>query len=566
MTGPAFRALTRHFVSAIVTPPILTDLGVDFLRRTIAGIFAILLVAGIFVIRALFKKYVDLGALFSPDAYLRALQADTLMMIAIPMLLIGVTAVVLTPMLFPDETDYRALSPLPITRLELFGAKLLALLIVVGTAIIAVNSVTSIWFPLAADSRWKGDPLIVRVAAHAVATVAGSAWMFAAVMALQGVSLVLLPGKWRRASGGALQATMLLLLLLSIPYVVRLPRANVSAETILTGSLVWFPPAWFLGIERWLLGDRSSGYEQASMVAVVAIAAALAVIVICYGALYRTAERLAGVEVKAARRSRPVRLANLPAATIAVVSFAVQGLTRSRLHQFVFLLVIGSGLAILIGQILTVTEGIAFLASRQRAAVHAAVSAPLLAALCVTIALRAAFLLPLDLEAAWVFQLTEDEQSRPRALDGVAHVFTIAPVGAALLLVAVLQPRVLGGSWILCAILTTLATFVLVEVVLRDWNRIPFTCTYLPGKRVLAYTLGVMLASYAVFVFIGANLIRWSLTHSGRTIFYGGLLLSAFAALRRHRLRTWGRRPLEFEDDDPLALRPLGLLPDERHL
>jgi hypothetical protein len=287
--------------------------------------------------------------------------------------------------------------------------------------------------------------------------------------------------------------------------------------------------------------------------------------VICYSVLYRTAERLAGVEVKGARRSRPVVLANLPAATIAVVSFAVQGLTRSRLHQFVFLLVIGSGLAILIGQMRTVAEGAA-LASTPRAAVHAAVSAPLLAALSVTMALRAALLLPLDLDAAWVFQLTEDEQSRPRALDGVAHVFTIAAVGAALVTAALLQPRVLGGSWIVCAILTTLATLVLVEVVLREWNRIPFTCTYLPGKRVMAYTLGVLLASYAVFVFIGANLTRWSLTHPGRTMFYGGLLLSALAALRRHRLRTWGRRALEFEDDDPKALRPLGLLPDERHL
>jgi hypothetical protein len=80
----------------------------------------------------------------------------------------------------------------------------------------------------------------------------------------------------------------------------------------------------------------------------------------------------------------------------------------------------------------------------------------------------------------------------------------------------------------------------------------------------MAYTMGVLLASYAGFVFIGANLIRWSILHPSRTMMSGGLLLAVFAALRRDRLRTWGAHQLEFDDEDPLALRSLGLVPDER--
>ena len=105
---------------------------------------------------------------------------------------------------------------------------------------------------------------------------------------------------------------------------------------------------------------------------------------------------------------------------------------------------------------------------------------------------------------------------------------------------------------------------VLVEIVLTDWARIPFTCGYLPGKRVMAYTLGVLFAAYAVFVYLGANSIRWGILHPSRTLVIGGLLVATFAALRRARLRTWGLQPLEFEDEDPATPRSLGLLPDER--
>ena len=33
--------------------------------------------------------------------------------------------------------------------------------------------------------------------------------------------------------------------------------------------------------------------------------------------------------------------------------------------------------------------------------------------------------------------------------------------------------------------------------------------------------------------------------------------------MRRARLRTWGVPALDFEDYDPMAIRTLGLLPDE---
>ena len=125
MTG-SFKVLTRHFVDAALAPEVLTEAGADYLRRTLFGVAAVLLVVGIFVTRAFFDKYTQLGNVVGSRAYLSAVQADTLFMIALPMLLVGLAAVVAGPLLFPDETDYRVLTPLPISRAQLFLAKLAA--------------------------------------------------------------------------------------------------------------------------------------------------------------------------------------------------------------------------------------------------------------------------------------------------------------------------------------------------------------------------------------------------------------------------------------------------------
>jgi hypothetical protein len=254
----------------------------------------------------------------------------------------------------------------------------------------------------------------------------------------------------------------------------------------------------------------------------------------------------------------------VPRATAAVMAFTVLGILRSRLHQIVLLLIVGVGMALLIGQLLTVAEGTTLVSSRPRAVVHAALSAPLLVALSIAMALRTVFLLPLDREAAWIVRLTETPAERARALNGVAHVLSYTTLVPAIAAAIVLHSWALGGRWPLAVALTTLAVLVLVEVVLAEWARIPFTCSYLPGKRVMAYTLGVLFFSYAVFVYLGANSIRWGILSPPRTLIVGGLLMATFAALRRARLRTWGTQPLEFEDEDPTTPRALGLLPDER--
>ena len=530
-----------------------------------------LLLAGVFLPSSFFKKYVDLNAEIRPDRFEPALRADTVLMIAVPMLIAALIAVVISPMMFPDETDYQVLTPLPVTRGHIFAARLCALAAIVAVGVVAINAITSIWFPFVSGGRRAHYPLGLRVVAHGVAATSGTVWVVSAVMALQGLTLLLSPAGWRRRVSLLTQGAVLLGLLLSLPFVVSLPTADVSQVSIQASPLVWLPPVWFFNLEQWLL----TGAEAERLAARAALWASLVtafVVAVSYTRLYRSAERLAGFSGAArVRNSAGIAILGwaerhglMPQATVAVVAFSILGILRSRLHQIVLLLVIGVGMALLIGQLLTATGGTTLVSSGPRAVVHAALAAPLLVALAITFALRTAFLLPLDRDAAWIVRLTETPAERGKALDGVAHVLRYAALVPAVAAAVVLQSWALGGRWPLAVGLTTVAVLVLVEIVLTDWARIPFTCGYLPGKRVMAYTLGVLFAAYAVFVYLGANSIRWGILHPSRTLVIGGLLVVAFAALRRARLRTWGLQPLEFEDEDPATPRSLGLLPDER--
>jgi hypothetical protein len=150
-----------------------------------------------------------------------------------------------------------------------------------------------------------------------------------------------------------------------------------------------------------------------------------------------------------------------------------------------------------------------------------------------------------------VFRLTEDPATRASALDGVVLVFVAATIVPTLMVAGVLQPAFLGLNTVPSVVLTLLAALSLVECVTVSWQRLPYACTYLPGKHHVSYTIGVLFLAYAVFVAIGSNLLRWSTLHPSRSFLTGGLLLTAFAALRRARLRDWGASPLEFEDKDP---------------
>jgi hypothetical protein len=133
----------------------------------------------------------------------------------------------------------------------------------------------------------------------------------------------------------------------------------------------------------------------------------------------------------------------------------------------------------------------------------------------------------------------------------------IAPVLACTL---PLEWAVVGAAHALVVSALALGSgMLLVELVISNWRRIPFTCSYIPGKRQVAETVLLALMTYVFFTGFGRALFAFSRAHPSRFLIALGFLLTAVAAVRRYRLNSWGHAPLMFDDDPPEMAQPIRL-------
>src|SRR6266849_1894773 len=113
------------------------------------------------------------------------------------------------------------------------------------------------------------------------------------------------------------------------------------------------------------------------------------------------------------------------------------------------------------------------------------------------VAARASLALPIDPKANWVFRVTERDAIRADELHGAERVITLFSALIPVALTLPIQWMVAGPRAIIASAMTGALGFLWAEALLRDWRRIPFTCSYLPGKRSVALS---SLVGFSVFV------------------------------------------------------------------
>jgi hypothetical protein len=155
--------------------------------------------------------------------------------------------------------------------------------------------------------------------------------------------------------------------------------------------------------------------------------------------------------------------------------------------------------------------------------------------------------------------MTEDAGARTEQLAAVVHSVIRFGVLWPVVILLPVQWAVLGAHALACASIAFLAGLVLVELSMADWRRIPFTCSYMPGKRFVGHTMLIGLTAFVAFTTIGSGLAWYGLGHS-----VGGLVVMAILGAmvlqrRRRRLWVWRQTALVFEDVLPTEIEPLRL-------
>jgi hypothetical protein len=552
--------LARHFFASLFDAGVLSDEGADSLKRVLLGGLSLAIAGGLLLVRVFMAKY---GALSGgpPEAYLREVIADHAFLMAVSMWIVAAAMALAGPSLFPDETDFRILMAQPLARAEVFAAKLAALLAFGG--LFVVGSHVGL-LPLAAltliGAAQTGSFLLAALA-FVVSSVVASVCAAVGIVAVHGLAVLL--GSRRRllAFSGAVRVVLIGGLVLVLPLVTRLPA---TADAFAGGAwwVSWTPPAWFAGLERWLLGE--AGRDWLAVRAIVATGAAITIAVGTYVRLYRRFDRVtyqAAAATRASSRDRCYR-AWRRAAPVggAVRRFVSVTLRRSVLHQgLVVGLLTAAGSLVLNSLVGANWQDPRVDALKADAPVVVLLWAPMTLLFLSIPAIRLALSVPMDLRANWIFRMTEDVDGRAEVADaGVRAVFWWA-VAIPLTLLAPLQAWVMGPAVLAVLLVEAAIGWVLVERQMADWRRVPFTCAYIPGKGFVPQMCVKAFAQYVVFTLVTGVALRASLRAPAVAMGLALVLTALAAVLRRRRARDAKATPLLFEEQVPSELTPLRL-------
>jgi len=554
-TRPFFH-LTRHFFGGLFDFGFLSEAGAASFTRLVIGICATFLSFGLLLVRIFMAKYAELhGA--GPDAYRQAVVADHAFLVAIPMWIVAFVAVLEGHALFPDETDFRVLMPLPVTRRFVFGAKTLALVAFIGLFVASVHVALAPLFGLMAFGPATGHGLLVRAAAYEVASLTASVCAFLAIAAIQGLFVMYAPRGRQLVFSTVLRSMLLCVLVLALPLIARLPTAAAAFE-IGAWWLLLAPPAWFVGLEQWMLGDGRPHVVSLATAALGAVMLASGVAAASYAVLYRRFERVLrrpadgpGDPRRARARSLRARPVLRRPVFVAIRAFAMVTLRRSVLHQGIFVVLAALGVGLVLNSLMKATPG--------RALRGAVVWAPFALMFVTCFAVRTSLMVPMELRANWVFRMNEQDIAKPDQLK--AGISVMRWLGVVLPVAALfpLQWGVFGPDLVAPLTIALLGGALLVEILMKDWARVPFTCSYLPGKGFVPQTILLGLLSFVVFTVLGQALTMVSLL-GGKAFLVPTLLLAGAVGLMHvRRVRAWQHTVLAYEDELPTEANPLKL-------
>ena len=545
---PAWR-LSAHFFRALFDFGVLSAAGADSLKHMFAGAIGGFVASAWLMVIIYVSKYLGLWFQPSPEPYRRALLGDDMFMLGAAMLVGALVTLLVSSSLFPDERDFRILGVLPVKRSVIFGAKLTALAMFVGGFIVLTLGALLPLFLLTTRNPWGEHVFAARLLAWLVSSAAAAAFAILTVTAAAGLLGLMHSSARLQAIATSAKSAALGALVVSVPFVVRLSDmggAMASGQT----WLLFVPPAWFVGLERVLTGAPEPWFATLATVAVAALVSVALVVAAIYAVLFRDFERLVlrppvSTPARAAAGSR--RLSKAPASYLAVRLFAGATLRRGALQQGLLVGLTACGFAV-------AAHGLT-----GNGWPGAAMWTPFAMMFACGLGVRASLALPIEHRANWIFRVTEDHDARAdqlRAVNDIATIWVVvAPMAASL---PVLWAAI-GARAVIGAAVVGVVGLLFVHVVLLDWRRIPFTCSYLPGKRFIAQSLFVSAGAYAVFVLTGQWILQTAISSTVAAIALISLGSALAYWLRGRRLDAWTKRPLMFEDEFPDALMALHL-------
>jgi hypothetical protein len=523
--GRQRRVLFREFLFRIVDRELLSSSSTGDASRLLLQILTLLLCAGtLFSIPALF------GGVASPPA--RQLFGSSMVhfLVATTMLTVGVFAVLGWNAIFPDRRDILVLAPLPVGARTILFAKLGAVGAALAATVVALHAVAGIAWPLMLSG---GAPAALPrlLAAYWLTMIGAGLFVFGVAAGLHGVAAALLPHRVFLRASSILQLSVFCVVVggyflqpMAITPAILAQRAATWASS---------PTYWFVGLFHALAGWPVPA-PLAQRAVVVLTAAVVLALLACVLSYVRTLRRLTEEPdimpaIHAVRRLPPV---GSPLHS-AIGHFSARTLVRSAAHRVIFTFYLGIGFAL--STVLLKTP-------RARAVQvplesWADMSTPLIVSsvimmACAVVGARLTFAMPRDLAANWIFRILPLPSGRPLVSARRRAYVMLAAAPISIVSAVIFLTRWPWVPAVQHLVLLALFGAALVEVCLWGTPRIPFTCSYLPGRSHAHVTLPLAIVMLLVLSLVGADVERRAFDDPASYATLAGLLTAAWICCR----------------------------------
>ena len=543
-----FRVLYRQFLLRVVD---LEALSVHADVTRFLGQFAGLLI--------LINVFQTIGFLFfqagRPDLQGAPMVAVILRhaqgLVSMMMLVVGLIAVVSWDAIFPDRRDAMVLGPLPVQPGMILGAKVAASGAVVGIALVSLASGMGLVLPLIAGS-WRV------FAGYWLGMGAACVFVYGAVLAAQGLMALMLPRKMFLRISAALQLAAFAWFVSSYFLEPGVAGVDWLEGAATRGGLNGWPSYWFFAMELQIAGHMPAEMRGLALrawlgLAVVVVPAGVS-LALCYlRTMKKTVEEPDLVPGRGGWRwGARLRLGGV--VETAVVRFTARGLGRSRHHRVIYAFWWAIVFAIAASTLRSEAAG------GWRLAVTQTYMMPTLAMMgLAVVGLRSTFALPVALRANWVLQVTQLSPSQ-RYLAGARRALLLLAVAPAWGLGALLG---LGfrpwGQVAEHLVVLAVVGWILAEACLIGVEKIPFACSYLPGKTNLQYVFWGLAVGFLVVAMTLANEEMRVLRDPVRLGAMVGILAAVGGGLCGWNRRRARSAVLYYEELEPEVFTTLGL-------
>ncbi len=545
--------LVRHFLARFFDSEMVATTGEW--QKVAIGVFAAVVSLGIMGINTYWQRYalLQVPAISTPALYQAAVREDLLMFLGLAMAITALVTLVQWDSLFPSLRDCLALAGFPVSARQIFFAKFSALVLLFAAFALALNAPISGLFSTAIGGPWQENPsgLAIKLATLA-STVGACTFVFFTLLAFQGLLLNIVPGRYFLRVSLTMQAALFIATVGSLPLLGRQPT-----------TAAWWPPVWFLHLwESIVVGPAS-----VSRPALLALAVPPVLAVVFYLISYHRYRRLL---LEAPPSHAGGRFSGLGARVLeawihepreqAAFAFIWKTLARSRSHRLILLACGGIALGWVIKGALDSPP-----VSLHDEGMYGLVAAfvPLGLSILTILALRYLFSLPVALPANWMFQ-TADAEGRAAWLAAVER-FVITCGIAPFYVISFPATVVILGPLRAIAITALGAVFALLsfERLFRQWRKLPFTCSYLPGKKPVWL---LMLRGSLAMIYLAA-VPQLLLSASGDMAGFLALftlLAGIWWRWRSVREREWAECSLLYVETHDPDLFALGLRPMEQ--